>query len=364
VSGVLALHISSNETPRPPNPAPLSPTIESPVRPYQSISSHQSRTYPPPDSTLSPHLSIPPTAYRSLSDPLPSQTRAPPQSRPPSSRTTSGIIVNARPTQSSSPRSRPTPRTVLSDRTSLETASAANATGVHRRMTLAEHRRAEAVVSTIDDALNGETLPGVGDPQPRLVEQGLSRLNIGDSSTSRGSSRSPLRSNSTQAASTGEDELGPLPEGWEKRTAPNGRVYFVDHATRKTTWSDPRKPRNSRRARASTSTHSNQPSTVSTTSPTSPSSDTLSPISQGSPDSPVQSPETILESSTIAPSTSTTETAPSTTSSNELTVPDNQLGSLPSGWERRATLRGRSYWVDHNVSVIRLSLGVTADVVR
>uniref|UniRef100_A0A669EXU7 E3 ubiquitin-protein ligase n=1 Tax=Oreochromis niloticus TaxID=8128 RepID=A0A669EXU7_ORENI len=36
------------------------------------------------------------------------------------------------------------------------------------------------------------------------------------------------------------DPLGPLPQGWEKRTDSNGRVYFVHHPTRSTQWEDPR----------------------------------------------------------------------------------------------------------------------------
>lgn len=36
------------------------------------------------------------------------------------------------------------------------------------------------------------------------------------------------------------DPLGPLPEGWEKRVEPNGRVYFVNHKNRTTQWEDPR----------------------------------------------------------------------------------------------------------------------------
>ncbi|KNE58375.1 hypothetical protein, variant [Allomyces macrogynus ATCC 38327] len=35
-------------------------------------------------------------------------------------------------------------------------------------------------------------------------------------------------------------DLGPLPAGWEMRTMPSGRPYFVDHNTRTTTWGDPR----------------------------------------------------------------------------------------------------------------------------
>ena len=36
------------------------------------------------------------------------------------------------------------------------------------------------------------------------------------------------------------DPLGPLPDGWEKRIEPNGRVYFVNHKNRTTQWEDPR----------------------------------------------------------------------------------------------------------------------------
>ena len=37
-----------------------------------------------------------------------------------------------------------------------------------------------------------------------------------------------------------EDPLGPLPDGWEKRIEPNGRVYYVNHKNRTTQWEDPR----------------------------------------------------------------------------------------------------------------------------
>ncbi|CAG0889611.1 unnamed protein product [Darwinula stevensoni] len=37
-----------------------------------------------------------------------------------------------------------------------------------------------------------------------------------------------------------DDGKGPLPEGWEKRIEPNGRVYFVNHRNRTTQWEDPR----------------------------------------------------------------------------------------------------------------------------
>lgn len=46
----------------------------------------------------------------------------------------------------------------------------------------------------------------------------------------------PDRNNGT----TEDDTLGPLPDGWEKRVEPNGRVYFVNHKNRTTQWDDPR----------------------------------------------------------------------------------------------------------------------------
>jgi len=36
------------------------------------------------------------------------------------------------------------------------------------------------------------------------------------------------------------DELGPLPEGWEQRKHHDGRTFFIDHNTKQTTWEDPR----------------------------------------------------------------------------------------------------------------------------
>ncbi|KAF7279807.1 E3 ubiquitin-protein ligase Nedd4 isoform X7 [Rhynchophorus ferrugineus] len=37
-----------------------------------------------------------------------------------------------------------------------------------------------------------------------------------------------------------EDDLGPLPEGWEERVHNDGRIFFIDHNTRTTQWDDPR----------------------------------------------------------------------------------------------------------------------------
>jgi len=36
--------------------------------------------------------------------------------------------------------------------------------------------------------------------------------------------------------------LGPLPEGWEQKSTPEGDVYFINHIDKTTTWLDPRVP--------------------------------------------------------------------------------------------------------------------------
>ena len=39
---------------------------------------------------------------------------------------------------------------------------------------------------------------------------------------------------------TSGDALGPLPAGWEKREGRDGRVYFLDHNKHECVWKDPR----------------------------------------------------------------------------------------------------------------------------
>ncbi|KAI5857099.1 hypothetical protein BZA05DRAFT_166177 [Tricharina praecox] len=81
---------------------------------------------------------------------------------------------------------------------------------------------------------------------------------------------------------------GELPPGWEQRHTPEGRMYFVDHNTRTTTWVDPRRQQYIRMYGNNASGQSIQQQPVS------------------------------------------------------------QLGPLPSGWEMRLTNTARVYFVDHN----------------
>ncbi|KAL7754326.1 hypothetical protein RI367_000307 [Sorochytrium milnesiophthora] len=62
----------------------------------------------------------------------------------------------------------------------------------------------------------------------------------GSMSASSSASSSPQRP-ALQISSQTTDGTGPLPAGWEIRYTPQGRAYFVDHNTRATTWVDPRR---------------------------------------------------------------------------------------------------------------------------
>ena len=56
----------------------------------------------------------------------------------------------------------------------------------------------------------------------------------------RNSRPSPLPSQSNVPNRRHQDDLGPLPEGWEERVHTDGRIFFIDHNTRLTKWEDPR----------------------------------------------------------------------------------------------------------------------------
>ncbi|KXJ28856.1 E3 ubiquitin-protein ligase NEDD4-like [Exaiptasia diaphana] len=49
-----------------------------------------------------------------------------------------------------------------------------------------------------------------------------------------------LSSSPPSAAPNVNQDLGPLPDGWEERLHADGRVFYIDHATRSTQWEDPR----------------------------------------------------------------------------------------------------------------------------
>lgn len=77
-----------------------------------------------------------------------------------------------------------------------------------------------------------------------------------------------------------------LPDGWEMRYTPNGKRYFIDHASKKTTWEDPRKNKAKQVKRS--------------------------------------------------------------TGELKFINDDELLGPMPAGWERKKHQDGREFFVDHN----------------
>src|SRR5690606_7790169 len=112
--------------------------------------------------------------------------------------------------------------------------------------------------------------PNAATPQPQVAQQDVPNVTmVGTGVTQPGN--------------------GALPPGWEQRHAPEGRVYYVDHKTRTTTWVDPRRTQWIRMYQ--------------------PNAQSQSSMQQ---------------------------------------QPVSQLGPLPSGWEMRLTSTARVYFVDHN----------------
>ncbi|TDL27594.1 HECT-domain-containing protein [Rickenella mellea] len=130
-----------------------------------------------------------------------------------------------------------------------------------------------------------------------------------------------------------EDEHGPLPSGWEVRQDPIGRMYYVDHNTRTTTWHRPSASRsmNTTVQASETDAARNQHNRRILADDLLESTNTSNRASQAG---------GVLNAggrSSAAP-----EMAVATAAARA-----GQEG-LPAGWEARFTPEGRPYFVDHN----------------
>ncbi|XP_078491561.1 NEDD4-like E3 ubiquitin-protein ligase WWP1 [Ciona intestinalis] len=115
----------------------------------------------------------------------------------------------------------------------------------------------------------------------------------------------------------------PLPTGWEKRLDSRNRIYYVDHNTRTTTWQRPtlQRVQNFTDWRNQRENIQNQRQAFNQRYLVSP------PVSEAA-----------------AASTSTSPPQPPKPPQQ----PEDGMGVLPKGWERRVEANGRVYFVNHN----------------
>ena len=153
-----------------------------------------------------------------------------------------------------------------------------------------------------------------------------------------------------------------LPTNWERRFTSEGRPYYVDHATRTTTWVHPRRqgalparpqPPPAPSPTTTTTTSMNAPPIVTppSTSPTTTTTADAIPLPQGweerqTPDGrPYFVDHNSRTTTWLDPRIAN---APRSVFSSTTTQTALNLGPLPSGWEMRMTSSERIYFVDHN----------------
>ena len=188
--------------------------------------------------------------------------------------------------------------------------------------------------------------PSVSNPAPDVQSPVIAQPSaavpqpISSNAAAAAASGAPSVNPTAQAAATGQtgnnttpghqfdshsDQLGPLPQGWERRIDHLGRQYYVDHNSRSTTWNRPSDSQVSNNANQATSTgearaRHNQRTLA----------DDMLDVGQQQ------------GTGTVTP---TGGSAVPGASNNATTAGS---GPLPAGWEQRFTPEGRPYFVDHN----------------
>lgn len=120
--------------------------------------------------------------------------------------------------------------------------------------TRVRHRQQVKSLSTANGTVNGDSA-GATDAEEERSVVGVTSLPAAVSSETPSSTAATLPASSvpgepeepapasgTQSPQAAAQALEALPPGWEQRELPNGRVYYVDHNTKTTTWERPLPP--------------------------------------------------------------------------------------------------------------------------
>ncbi|MGH0116341.1 UNVERIFIED_CONTAM: hypothetical protein FKN15_003521 [Acipenser sinensis] len=170
---------------------------------------------------------------------------------------------------------------------------------------------------SLSTSLSASPPPNTGSPSPASTE-------IGES----------LRTATTEQPAAANQNLEALPTGWEQRVLPNGRVYYVDHNTKTTTWERPLPPgwemRVDQRGRYYYVDHNTR-----TTTWQRPTAETVRNYEQW------QSQRNQLQGAMQQFSQRFLY------QSSGVTTDNDPLGPQPPGWEKRQD-NGRVYFVNHN----------------
>ncbi|XP_042571743.1 NEDD4-like E3 ubiquitin-protein ligase WWP2 isoform X2 [Cyprinus carpio] len=201
------------------------------------------------------------------------------------------------------------------------------------------HRNSKTAISSLSDAGKGETaangIEGGHLSRPALSPPSLSSTPSSgiDSSAPPAATETPSSTDQTSVA-TETNTTDALPAGWEQRILPHGRVYYVDHNTKTTTWERPLPPgwekRVDQRGRFYYVDHNTR-----TTTWQRPTAESVRNYEQW------QSQRSQLQGAMQQFNQRYLY------QSSGAAVENDPLGALPPGWEKRQD-NGRVYYVNHN----------------
>ncbi|XP_053689337.1 transcriptional coactivator yorkie isoform X1 [Sabethes cyaneus] len=196
-------------------------------------------------------------------------------------------------------------------------ASLTGSSGVQQTSNSSNVNSSKTQQTNVGSSTDGNSLgaTGLGQQQSGLTKQAIQHLH------SRG--RSYDVSN--------QHAFGDLPPGWEQARTQDGRIYYINHNTRTTTWEDPRI--------TALQEQFQQQSSVETLFNTG-SQTLISPtISSPTPPNVVFSDSIEMSNDAAPPSSSVPVLNSGTTNIN--------LGPLPEGWEEGITNKGERYYINH-----------------